>query len=79
MLGKNDITLGETNSTNMSLNQKSKQTRVTNLPLYKHWCHYAKCRHSECIFVILSVISSFRVYFRHSECHFVILSVISSF
>jgi hypothetical protein len=35
-LGKNDVTLGHAISTNMSPNQKCKQSRLTNLSPYKH-------------------------------------------
>ncbi len=36
-LGKNDITQGQVNSTDMLPNKIVKQSRVTNLTLYKHW------------------------------------------
>jgi hypothetical protein len=35
-LGKNDIILGQANSSGMPPNQKSKQSKVNNLSLYKH-------------------------------------------
>jgi hypothetical protein len=36
-LGKNDVTWGQANSTGVPPDPKSKQSRVTNLSLNKHW------------------------------------------
>jgi hypothetical protein len=34
---QNDVTWGQANNTGVPPNQKSKQSRITNLSLYKHW------------------------------------------
>jgi hypothetical protein len=36
-LGKNDISWGQANSTGVPPDQMSRQSRITNLYLYKHW------------------------------------------
>jgi hypothetical protein len=41
-LGKNDITQGKANSTGMPPDPKCKQSRVTNLSLYKQWLRRSK-------------------------------------